>query len=83
MRNLPLTFDHSSYSQKYGEGFPKLCGLLRIYELYQTRVEGRYRTEVQNGSFFWWRFTKSLLKNQARGLYKIRFATQKKFITRT
>ena len=34
MRNLPLTFDYSTYSQKLGEDFAKFCGLLRIYELY-------------------------------------------------
>ena len=33
-RNLPLTFDYSTYSQKLGEDFAKFCGLLRIYELY-------------------------------------------------
>ena len=36
LRNLPLTFDHSTYSQKLVEGFAKFCGLLRIYELYNT-----------------------------------------------
>ena len=35
MRNLPLTFDYSTYSQKLGEDFAKFCGLLRIYELYK------------------------------------------------
>ena len=34
LRNLPLTFDYSAYSQKLGEDFAKFCGLLRIYELY-------------------------------------------------
>ena len=34
MRNLPLTFDFSTYSQKLEEDFAKFCGLLRIYELY-------------------------------------------------
>ena len=34
MRNLHLTFDHSTYSQKLGEDFAKFCGLLRIYELF-------------------------------------------------
>ena len=34
LRNLPLTFDCSTYSQKLGEDFAKFCGLLRIYELY-------------------------------------------------
>ena len=34
LRNLPLTFDHSTYSQKLVEDFAKFCGLLRIYELY-------------------------------------------------
>ena len=33
LRNLHLTFDYSTYSQKLGEDFAKLCGLLRIYEL--------------------------------------------------
>ena len=34
MLNLHLTFDYSTYSQKFGEDFAKFCGLLRIYELY-------------------------------------------------
>ena len=34
LRNLRLTFDYSTYSQKLGEDFSKFCGLLRIYELY-------------------------------------------------
>ena len=34
LRNLLLTFDYSTYSQKLGEDFAKFCGLLRIYELY-------------------------------------------------
>ena len=34
LRNLPLTFDCSTYSQKLGEDFVKFCGLFRIYELY-------------------------------------------------
>ena len=34
LRNLPLTFDYSTYNQKLGEDFTKFCGLLRIYELY-------------------------------------------------
>ena len=33
LRNLPLTFDDSTYSQKLMEDFAKFCGLLRIYEL--------------------------------------------------
>ena len=33
VRNLPLTFDYSTYGQKLGEDFAKFCGLLRIYEL--------------------------------------------------
>ena len=33
LRNLPLTFDNSTYSQKLVEDFAKFCGLLRIYEL--------------------------------------------------
>ena len=38
LRNLPLTFDYSTYSQKQGEDFAKFCGLLIIYELYLTHV---------------------------------------------
>ena len=34
LRNLHLTFDYSTYSQKLGGDFAKFCGLLRIYELY-------------------------------------------------
>ena len=33
LRNLHLTFDYSTYSQKLGEDFATFCGLLRIYEL--------------------------------------------------
>ena len=33
LRNLPLTFDYSTYSQKLGEDFAIFCGFLRIYEL--------------------------------------------------
>ena len=33
LRNLHLTFDCSTYSQKLGEDFAKFYGLLRIYEL--------------------------------------------------
>ena len=33
LRNLHLTFDHSTHSQKLGEDFTKFCDLLRIYEL--------------------------------------------------
>ena len=36
MRNFPLTFGYSRYSQKLGEDFAKFCGLLRIFELYFT-----------------------------------------------
>ena len=35
LRNLHLTFDYITYSQKLGEDFAKFCGLLRIYELYE------------------------------------------------
>ena len=48
MRNLPLTFDYSTYSQKKGEDFAKFCGLLRIYELNDKKklvVFGRKMTE--------------------------------------
>ena len=38
LRNLSLTFDHSTYSQKLVEDLAKFCGLLRIYELYETFV---------------------------------------------
>ena len=34
LRNHHLTFDYSTYSQKFGEDFAKFCGLLRIYKLY-------------------------------------------------
>ena len=40
MRNLPLTFDYSTYSRKLGEDFAKFCGLLRIYELYECAFCG-------------------------------------------
>ena len=33
LRNLPLTFDYNTYSQKKVEDFAKFCSLLRIYEL--------------------------------------------------
>ena len=33
LRNLHLTFDNSTYSQKLGEDFAIFCGLLIIYEL--------------------------------------------------
>ena len=33
LRNIPLTFDRSTYSQKLGEDFAKFCGPLRIYKL--------------------------------------------------
>ena len=33
LQNLPLTFAYSTYSQKLGEDFEKICGLLRMYEL--------------------------------------------------
>ena len=38
MRNLHLTFDYNTYSQKLGEDFAKFCGLLRIYELYLEKI---------------------------------------------
>ena len=38
MRNLHLTFDCMHCSQKLGEDFAKLCGLLRIYELYSKTI---------------------------------------------
>ena len=34
LRNIHLTFDYSTYSQKKGEHFAKFCGLLRRYEIY-------------------------------------------------
>ena len=37
-RNLPLTFDYSTYSQRLGEDFAKFCGVLRIYELYSKKI---------------------------------------------
>ena len=33
LRNLHLTFDHSTHSQNLGGDFAKFCGLLRIYEI--------------------------------------------------
>ena len=33
LRNLHLTFNYSTYSQKLEEDFAKFCGLLRMYEL--------------------------------------------------
>ena len=42
MRNLHLTFDYSTYSQKYGEDFVKFYGLLRIYELYQIAIYRKF-----------------------------------------
>ena len=36
MRNLPLSFDYSTYGQKLAEDFAKFCRLLRIYELYNS-----------------------------------------------
>ena len=33
LKNLHLTFDYSTYSQKLSEDFAKFCGLLKIYEL--------------------------------------------------
>ena len=46
MRNLPLTFDYSTYGQKLGEDFAKFCGLLRIYELYYKKSHQKFM-EVQ------------------------------------
>ena len=39
LRNLPLTLDYSTYSQKLVEDFAKFCGLLRIYELKKKRLD--------------------------------------------
>ena len=41
MRNLHLTFDYSTYGQKYIEDFAKFCGLLRMFELYLENTERR------------------------------------------
>ena len=41
LRNLHLTFDYSTYSQKLGEDFAKFCGLLRIYELYKEKMHDK------------------------------------------
>ena len=38
LRNLPLTFDYSTYGQKLGEDFAKFYGLLRINELYLSKI---------------------------------------------
>ena len=51
LRNLPLTFDHSTYSQKLVEDFAKFCGLLRIYELYLSRTKNeqmKIKTNLKN-----------------------------------
>ena len=47
MRNLPLTFVLCSASQKYGKDFAKLCGLLRIYELYKLNIEASLRIKKE------------------------------------
>ena len=36
LRNLHRRFDHYYIRQIYGGDFGKICGLLRIYELYST-----------------------------------------------
>ena len=51
MRNLPLTFDCSTYSQKLGEDFVKFCGLLRIYELYNWQLRKRHQFSNKFRSF--------------------------------
>ena len=48
MRNIHLTFDYSTYSQKSGEDFAKLCGLLRIYELYRRPIEDPLPRTIEN-----------------------------------
>ena len=48
MRNLPLIFDYSTYSQKLGEDFSKFCGLLRIYELYRRPIEDPLPRTIEN-----------------------------------
>ena len=52
MRNLPLSFDYSTYSQKLGEDFAKFCGLLRIYDLYDLKkyLED-YKTIICNSTY--------------------------------
>ena len=48
MRDLPLTFDYSTCSQKKGEDFAKFCGLLRIYDLnYQVLTYIVHSTNVK------------------------------------
>ena len=37
LRNLHLTFDYSTHSQKLDEDFAKFCGPLRIYELLKKK----------------------------------------------
>ena len=38
MRNLNLRFDRYYIGQTYDGDFAKICGLLRIYELYMYKV---------------------------------------------
>ena len=51
LRDLPLTFDCLYCSQK-GEDFTQFCGLLRIYELYHSKIQSHYR-EVARWEIFW------------------------------
>ena len=46
LRNLHLTFDHRTHSQKLGEDFAIFCGLLRIYELYTGGVPSKLFSKI-------------------------------------
>ena len=39
LRNLHLAFDCMYCSQKWGEDFAKICGILRVYELHKMYLE--------------------------------------------
>ena len=62
LRNLHLTFDYSTYSQKLSEDFAKFCGLLRIYELYYVGEKMFRKKFFQIPDDFWGHFRKKKLK---------------------
>ena len=71
MRNLPLTFDYSTYGQKLGEDFAKFCGLLRIYELYNFSSGFVIPVETLTVNR-WVTFSKAyLLSNKFKGMLYI------------
>ena len=51
LRNLQLTFVLCSASQKWGEDFAKVCGLLRIYELYHKKSVAEEKKFCKNIEF--------------------------------